>query len=519
MPPELPTELWLHIGLYASRQSLGRLCSVSRQLFHIFVHPLYNAILDLNEKQSSRLVQTLRTAKNPDWRQHPAEIITQLTLTDEDGLSRCPTTSITDAMKNLARCVPGGVGSPLRVLHWSVSSCTSRLGQLLLEPGHFPNLKELYVATDESTHNLLFMHKPGLEVFSLKLELTFTDDEGMESLLYKLGEAMQRLPFTSPLLHTLQLRVLISIDGGMLPSNGCTDLAVSMEDAHFPALQKLDLSIEFEPEYEEEDELQDLDFDAFLLSHRNLVDLSLEVTGTTICEDVALLANLHSFKGFPDAADTLLSYRPKRLDSLHLSLLHNWNSSHGISTYCIPEYPTYANLESLTITAVCADGTTLKQPDSVRPETLEALAASFPNLKHLDTCLSNFVTEYNFALFKQLERLRVREYRRRLIRRKPLDKVFTPARYRKVAESLAPVLLWLSSVEMTILADDREGCETCTCGTCPSYRNADHELEEEDDLAQPADIEVEHRFEIVRREAAPEVVYLGSNYAPLLYNL
>nr|GAT56200.1 predicted protein [Mycena chlorophos] len=464
---ELPTELLLFISAFSSRQSLGRLCCVSRRFCSVFVYPLYEHILDLDERQSLVLASTLRDANPPSWRPHPAELIRTLMLTDADGDVQWFALEGKRTVENLSRCVPGGGGSPLRTLHWSVSSFMDDLGRLLLTPGNFPHLKELFVKSCSMNRNFLFMHKGGLDTFSLDLSVNLDDDD------------------ESALIHKL------------VPC--ACDWIFAINSLHFPCLEKLDLYVAFTSSNEESeygDPGDSMDFTPFLDAHPHLVDLSLWVIGTDPVEYHPLFSNLRSFKGDPQDIASLLRHQPPNLDTLVVVLLHHNYLSTDLSTL-----PTHTLLTKLTVAAEQGDGSVLKKPNEVSPETFTSLVSSFPNLQHLDICLSDTMSNYLTDLIRltKLKTLRVHEYRRKKIPpNQLLAKAFPSSRYaHPISKHLVPALPRLASVEVHLLVDNldllhHKDALYCVCDECERDR-------ENEFILVAAEIEITYHFAVVRR--------------------
>ncbi|KAJ7072738.1 hypothetical protein C8F01DRAFT_258948 [Mycena amicta] len=333
------------------------------------------------------------------------------------------------------------------------------------------------------------------------------------------------LPTTSPALSTLRLK--LDLWFYELPFNGCSDFTDAMQYVQFPALETLDFYVAFRTDQDyggDEDESEEMDFTPFLLSHPKIVDLSLWAIGTDLLDDMPLFANLRAFKGAPADIAPLLTHQPKQLESLHITLVHR--PEYNSPSFYIPELPTHTGLTKLTVTATKADGSTLKHPDEIAPTTLASLASSFPNLKYLDICLSNPLSDYVAALslLKKLETLRIREYRRKQVPpRKLLANVFPYTRFSKpIWKHLVHALAHLTSVELFIFADDRAPAHTrvgrCACGHCYSYYLEDVDEEEEEQL-EPAKIEIEYSFGIARPALGePRVVLERSNFRDTRYS-
>jgi hypothetical protein len=157
--PEVAPELWTIIASFSSRQSVARLCSVSREFSATFSAILYANIIDppLTIAQSARLIRTLRaqTVARP----HPAALIRKLGLTDggrtNKATFKAQTKAATDSIKNLYLLIPESElrGSSLRVLHWNMAAGLNELGQIIGAPGNFPNFRELTVSSDPDTNS------------------------------------------------------------------------------------------------------------------------------------------------------------------------------------------------------------------------------------------------------------------------------------------------------------------------------------------------------------------------------
>lgn len=170
---EIPPELWAAIATFASRQCLARLCAASHEFYSKFSPLLYGNIFDpsLTQFKSSALVKTLSEARAPSGRPHLAEQVQQLKLTS----CIADIKPVKKLLQNMRRLIPGAElrsGSVLRVLHWHLAAgalilvprrsiCSNtlsfkgldELGKILGAPGHFPNLKELFVSTTGTNNN------------------------------------------------------------------------------------------------------------------------------------------------------------------------------------------------------------------------------------------------------------------------------------------------------------------------------------------------------------------------------
>ncbi|KAJ7697780.1 hypothetical protein B0H16DRAFT_818533, partial [Mycena metata] len=213
----VPPEIWAIIARLTSRESLARLCSVSLHFCFAFSPLLYANTVNppITAKQSARLIETLHDATTYSWKPHPVSLIRSLGLMDGDGTDKSKDKAkATRALKNLAFGSPHTRGSVLRALHWSLEAGVNELGSVLGPPGNFPHLRELVVSSKGRNNNFNFVHIPQLEALGLDLNLDaaiekyWSDyEETANKLLYKLAEAIQMLPTSSPLLKTFQLKL------------------------------------------------------------------------------------------------------------------------------------------------------------------------------------------------------------------------------------------------------------------------------------------------------------------------
>lgn len=155
---EVTPALWENIASFASRQSMARLCIVSHHFYSVFSTILYADTIDppLNAAQSSKLIRTLSDAQTTGWKLHPAILIRQLGLRDDEKTRNAETrASSVDALNNLYTLTLGERtrGSALRVLEWDMEAGLDELGKILGASGNFPNLKELNVSSKGTNNN------------------------------------------------------------------------------------------------------------------------------------------------------------------------------------------------------------------------------------------------------------------------------------------------------------------------------------------------------------------------------
>ncbi|KAJ7277000.1 hypothetical protein C8J57DRAFT_1310917, partial [Mycena rebaudengoi] len=173
--------------------------------------------------------------------------------------------------------------SLLRVVHWSLPAGIDELGKVLRSTGAFPHLRELIVTSKGTNNNFNFVQIPGLEVLGYILEHSmpgydeYECRENIAKLAYKLSEAMQMLPFTSPLLHSLQLKLCLDYYEETYPEKACSDLVATINVLRFSELHSLNLSITCYRERNEtcyHSDVPPADLTHFVAAHPMITDLS-----------------------------------------------------------------------------------------------------------------------------------------------------------------------------------------------------------------------------------------------------
>ncbi|KAJ7032759.1 hypothetical protein C8F04DRAFT_1106452, partial [Mycena alexandri] len=499
---DVPTELWAHIGTFSSRQSLARLCSASQEFHSRFSPLLYGSIIDppLNASQSSALITALSSPEAPG-QLHPAARIQRLSLSDGRFTSRSSKAiksqrqAVLDLLKNMYTGPNGLVmnGSVLRALHWDLPAGLDDLGRIMGVPGRFPNLRELAVSTTGTNNNFNFIQIGGLEVLRFTLALDLYDES------YD-AEALQMLPLSSPLLRTLQLKLCICFDEEEFPYAGFNDLVDSINLVHLPTLTTLDLSVDLPPNMDQfpdgppDDYLPAVDFSPFLASHPTLLDLTLNASGTKLKEDSSFLPCLRFFNGsFEDAVFICTAQRA--LETLVLTFikpewLFDWPE------FCTLPLEGHLSLTSLRVLAIDSEGSAQKLTNELSPASLAQLAASFPNLTHLDICISEPLKKYpkTISTLTKLESLKIQEYRTTICThfecypgdkcsgpKRRATKVFPSAEYAKELGLFLPALSKVAWIEITILGDHI------------------YEFDDDLDVFEPPQMEVNYHFSVVRR--------------------
>lgn len=211
-------------------------------------------------------------------------------------------------------------------------------------------------------------------------------------LCYKLAQAIQMLPSSSPRLHTLQWKLKIPFYEDTFPDDGYSDLIAAINSVHLPALATVDLSVDLVPDdvYDYGIEILDFlpktDFSTFLASHPNLADLTLSALGTELKEDVAFLPRLRSFKGsFKDSV--VICARPRQLKTLVLTPPNNVVDYFPMHMFHVLPLASHFSLTKLNLFAVDALGLPMKI-QGLSPKLFSQLISSFPSLTHLDVCIN-----------------------------------------------------------------------------------------------------------------------------------
>ncbi|KAJ7032760.1 hypothetical protein C8F04DRAFT_1396418 [Mycena alexandri] len=464
----VPPEIWAIIARLASRESLARLCSVSLHFCFAFSPLLYANTVNppLTATQSARLIETVSDEKMYSWKPHPVSLIRSLGLIDGDGTDKFKDKAkATRALKNLGFSSPHTKCCVLSVLHWSLEAGVDELGSILGPPGNFPYLKELIVSSHGTNNNFGFLHIRGLHVLGLDISLaslisafyTTYDYTICDKPCFKLAEAIQMLPTSSPLLNSLKFKLRIPFDEEAFPHSAYSDLTTAINSIHLPLLTALDLSINLIPDDFEDyplDLLPRADLSTFLGSHPNITNLKLSVHGTTLKDD--LVPRLRSFHGsFRDSIDI---FSPQRqLRKLDISLIHEDRYEfHPSPSFILPP-ETHLLLTTLRIDSVDTFGTTMKMTNELSPNSFHQVVHSFPNLTHLDVRINKRMAKYCHALMSltKLEYLRLQQYRTRRLGPPswPATLIFPPTEYSQQFDLLLPFLPRLADIEISVSAD------------------------------------------------------------------
>ncbi|KAJ7647795.1 hypothetical protein FB45DRAFT_894473 [Roridomyces roridus] len=485
---DIPPELWEIIAASLPRESLAALCLVCRQFCSIISPILYRDLSNppLNIVQSSQLLETLSKGQTRCC-PTPSLLIRKLAFRESRSANQNSKVAI-EVLRGLPR------GAELRAIHWDSMPGLDDLGRILRDRNHLPNFNELVVKCNgKDVNNFNFIQTRGLQTLELDLRCSifdiYDDYEIGRKICYKLTEALQILPFSSPLLHTFRFRLALP-HCEEFPHEAYSDLVATInESMQFPALKTLELSVNLRDDesFNEFDlysgNSPSTDFGNFLVANPTLVDLTLSASQTKCPKDVPFLPQLRFFKGTFEFAAALLA-DPADVEKLDLTFIGSiWADFPILRTPPLPGHP---SLTHLRVLAFDLDGKPLKLSGSLASSTFARLASSFRNLMHLDICISGRFKEYqkDLMLLTRLQSLRIQEFRttpyKLTCNSAQLETIFPPNEYTEAFKQILPYLAELQSIEICILADFRE----------EEYGDMHHE----DDLFEPPEMKIDYFF-------------------------
>ncbi|KAJ7457482.1 hypothetical protein FB451DRAFT_1275018 [Mycena latifolia] len=528
-PPDFPPEIWALVVAISGRQSTGRLCAVSHRFYSIFTPLLYSTTTNmlLSGAQSDLLLRTLGDAHESSLSPNPASVVQTLAvpwlgrgyrrLEARDGLA---------ALRNLVGVPLGGEsmrGSALRALEWNVSEGTRQLAKLLSTPGNFPNLKEISVKCKEGAASLALFQIPNLEKIGCSLELSPGRIQATQYAAWPLawsalGRALKRIPSSSPLLQTLNLKLEMYGGWDTNPSwDSYTGLIKTINQIRFPALTSVELSVTAENFAAR---VPTADFSPFLLGHLALTRVTLNVDGMRIpsVAEGADLPRLRSFTGSVPQCAAISVCAPELEE---LSLVFPFIPQEDADDSADPGpppppgpsipkfFPPNVSPSTKRLNLRAINKHNLPSGCDVSPDVLTCLALAFPNITHLDLYLNAQTSPHRdgFSGFTALERLRIRERKDVELpykhRRKPARVFFPLQKYAPQLAPALPSLPRLTQLDFILLADrsideDRLGCPWCDEGwKAPWVPNS----------------LVEYRFGVDRRggDAGAELVLVGQS--------
>ncbi|KAJ7468104.1 hypothetical protein FB451DRAFT_1369141 [Mycena latifolia] len=464
---DVPPELWGLVAKSSGRQSLARLSSVSHG-FHAILSPLLygTATTDppLSGTQATLLIEMLGTMSMP----HPGLFVRRLVFPPYWIARRINAQACLAALECLFDAPGDGRpvrGSALRALEWGEREVMDALGPLLCTPGYFPNLKEILIQCPSSCTRFDFLRIPRLE--KIEVDLSVRGYETWRPSLDALSAELVTLPLSSPLLHTLKLKLtMVEVTASESPPwDAYSDLLTAMNQLRLPALTALELSIG--TEYFDSP-APAVDFLPLLREHPGLIDLTLHAEGMRIPtpQEVALfLPRLRAFKGSLDHCAAVAA-RARELVRLFMSLPEYCDDDALPKLFPPGSAPTVAQLN---VRVVDDDGSLMPFPMQLSPESLSFLVQAFPNLTYLDVSIGEKIKDYSASLaaVPHLEYLCLRAHKEvpEHAWNKPDSEIFPVAKYAvRIREALLPVLTRLTNVRL-VLHGDRSiwpsGCSSC----------------------------------------------------------
>ncbi|KAJ6589991.1 hypothetical protein DFH09DRAFT_1425539 [Mycena vulgaris] len=218
----------------------------------------------LTKVQSFLLIRTLCDAQMVGRKPHPAFLIQQLGLTDSARRWR-PEWKMIEAhiatsphpLKNLYELTSTNERAG------NLAAGVDELGEILGTPAHFPNLRELFVATNGTNTN-----------FNASLD--------MENYVTSLRKQYRHFPYS-----VLNFEIPF-YNSNLFPSQPYLALIAAIDMIHLPVLATVDLSVN--PALDDDfdvDSLPRTDFSAVFASHPNLLDLELAVPGKKLADDIS----------------------------------------------------------------------------------------------------------------------------------------------------------------------------------------------------------------------------------------
>jgi hypothetical protein len=231
-------------------------------------------------------------------------------------------------------------------------------------------------------------------------------------MYYKLSEAMQMLPFSSPRLHTLQLKLCLNYDDDfhVFPEYADSSLVGTINLLRLPDLRSLNLAITCYryDGYCYHSEVHPADVSHFLVAHPLIVDLSFDGCGLApIAKTTAQsLKTLRSFTGSFEHC-TILSAENLNIQRVALKFKREVDCDQKGQIEATPPIP-LRSVTRMTIRAVDECENVLKYPHELTPQFYWRLASFFPNITHLDIVLGQRVANSFVSLPVVLELTRCR---------------------------------------------------------------------------------------------------------------
>ncbi|KAJ6602658.1 hypothetical protein DFH09DRAFT_1470520 [Mycena vulgaris] len=459
---DVPPELWALVAKVSRRQAIAHLCLVSREFYAVFAPLLYRTTRDppLRDTKALRLMETLGAACTP----HPALLVRELVFPAYAGYRPIDTKVGLTALRRLFDAPGGGRpirSSVLRAFEWDLGwtrtlSVTNSLGPLLLTPGCFPDLKEITIAAPVFCKRFDFLRIPNLE--KIDVSVTLCDCKKWRASCDALAAELKSLPVSSPLLHTLKLRLWMAV-GRKDDTSPPWDVYISRMSPPSPPGP-------------------DADFSPLISAHPHLTHLALDAVGTQIPAVPALRA----FTGSLAHCATVAGRAPELAE---LCVLFPYDFDPDALPALFPPGASQT-LTLLNVSFVDEDGHFASFPRALFPRSLGCLASAFPHLADLHVTLARKIKDYtaNLVALPHLESLCLRAHMYLPERSwyDPVAKIFPVAEYAAyIGAELLPSLGRLKDVRIILRGDriPQRGCSTC-----------------DEDRADPGPLQVEYRFRV-----------------------
>ncbi|KAJ7451962.1 hypothetical protein FB451DRAFT_1283291 [Mycena latifolia] len=528
---EVPPEIWALVVAFGGRQATGRLCAVSRRFYFIFTPLLYGATVawPLTDSQSAALlIRTLSEAHKSALTPNPASLIQALSVPRDYRPIDARQELV--AVRNLVKLSRGDErmrGSALRALEWNYPARAGELAIFLRASGNFPHLKEISVKYEGEPACLDLIQIPNLEKIGCHLQLSPAIRERAASTNFgmtqnepggkydawprswnALGDALKRLPTSSPRLQALNLKLDMSQWDTSPSWEGFGDLVKTMNQIRFPALTSVKLAVDVR---NCDHGKPAADFAPLLFAHTSLASVTLDVERTRIPTDVhrAQLPRLRSFTGSVQQCAAISACAPELEELCFVFPFDSYRDPDDItnSPRFIPSlFPPNIGptVKHLNVRAV-SEWNGLTYGCELSPHALTCLAMAFPNITHLDVYLNPQTNKPRdgFSGFLALEYLCIRERKNMAVshRRKPAKTFFSRKKYAAQLSTALPSLPRLLDVEFVLLVDRFVDPDSLGCPCCDKDWN---------EPWLPNSV-VEYRFGVDRTGGEAELVLVGQS--------
>ncbi|KAJ7629185.1 hypothetical protein DFH06DRAFT_1480508 [Mycena polygramma] len=430
---EVPLEIWEQITALSGRQAIARLAMPDPPL---------------TVDQSRRLIRTLNRASSSPRIPHLVWRIQSVYFAGDLKLWQCQ-----DALRSLFQVSSNGRtirGATLRALRWNMPESHDQALAIFLRPGYFPNLKEISVETDSvgTEASFDYIRVPGLE----KLDCTWWFHNKYETWARSfriLGQALENLPSSSPLLHTIKLRIIthdISRSTTDPPWNAYTVLTGKINRLRFPTLISLRLSVDSPFETP-----RLTDFGPFLVGNPSLRAVVLDLPPRIPMNFSSTRLRICAVTGSAQQCAAIAAHSTELEYVSIITGVSDESESFTTRLFLRDFGPTVRHL-SVRGPLIYPNATVY---GTLSPQALDCLVLAFPNLTHLDIRLQGVckISEYRDALVALHDLEYLRMSRSVSITDPshftPAAVIFPPKQYAaKINETLRPFLPRLCEVHL-----------------------------------------------------------------------